>query len=523
MASDWTNERTVSPASNIEITYTTPAGATKKVSLRSTASTETETTFTDYSYTDKEGKEQSSEVASSKRSEARNTVAAVNGPLVVYRLSNGLSLPSGDASTLSSTSYAYVTTRDGPRLTREVTIEYKTDFELAGALNISDYSGWEPTGATFVSSVTTIEYDEKTGEQSRPYTQTITSRRLAWGLTQRGQQAAAEMFGSASPADYGDIVEAMAELVDEGAEVRTSIGKVPTPGRPSGVEPAIDDINKPGEEPVDPEPPDDWSDGGGGWPSLPPIRLDIDLGGGEPYLPQLPTDPDPPEFPFGPPEVPWQDFDQDTDDDGIPDWAQYVPPETNWESYVGDTNSDGVPDWADYVPTIGEATVEGPGVVYDMPWPPDDAIYLQPLWNKFVPVGHTWQEYALLPRLAYDRPAWTALLPPGERSQDYAGFVVVLVPGGGVAGGGAGPGGVIGEVQAYGELQHALTLGHAYGLSVTAPIHTLPSEPASPAYLEAAGLSVTLLLNGTSWALDQNGIVAATDGLLVGVAGRTVA
>jgi hypothetical protein len=68
----------------------------------------------------------------------------------------------------------------------------------------------------------------------------------------------------------------------------------------------------------------------------------------------------------------------------------------------------------------------------------------------------------------------------------------------------------------YGRIQNALLLGNRNGVSLQLAPEQLPSRPFDPLYLQAAGITGSYRVNGTSWAFDGNGIVASTDALLWG-------
>jgi hypothetical protein len=73
----------------------------------------------------------------------------------------------------------------------------------------------------------------------------------------------------------------------------------------------------------------------------------------------------------------------------------------------------------------------------------------------------------------------------------------------------------------YAVMLTGLRMGYANGFNVTTSADRLPSTPFAPLFINAAGLSISTRLNGTSWAFDASGIVASSDLLLCGVAGAT--
>lgn len=264
MANNWEYDKTVSAPVKISVVYTKTAadGSLSKQTavLTSTQYTETETSFETLLYKDVEGKLNSEDVVVERVTESRNTVAAVNGSYVKWRLEAGLGLPSGDANRASITTYTYWVSYTGPKVYKEVTFEYFSEVELAGSLSISNYMidaeaqiYFEPsTTVDIVASSTETIYDEWIDANTgRTHTQTKTTRYLAMGLTQEGQQSAAEQLKAAGGNDdtVVQVVTAMRELTCDGTEIRSHVGRAPVPSRP-------DEQNREAEELLNPDNPE---------------------------------------------------------------------------------------------------------------------------------------------------------------------------------------------------------------------------------------------------------------------------
>lgn len=72
----------------------------------------------------------------------------------------------------------------------------------------------------------------------------------------------------------------------------------------------------------------------------------------------------------------------------------------------------------------------------------------------------------------------------------------------------------------YGEVQNALSFGHANGVEVTTAAWELPSAPFSPVYVDISGLSTAFRLNGRNWEIRNGCLIVTADLMLVGTAGR---
>jgi hypothetical protein len=266
---DWEYDKTVSAPAKIKIEYTVslPDGTIEKrtSTLTSTQWTETKTIYKQISYYDKDKNIQVQDVVDKRESKTRNTIAAVNASYVKWRLERGLGLPSGEANKLSTTDYSYRVTTEGPKVFREMVSEFITEAELAGSLAITDYSLDGPfeenggylrpkTTPTIMASATLTEYTELTDKLTgRTHTKTKVTRFMAQGLTQEGQQSAAEQLKQLDGTDdrLQKIITAMAERTCDGTEVRTSIGRAPVYGRPDDQTRAMEEILNP--ELVSPE------------------------------------------------------------------------------------------------------------------------------------------------------------------------------------------------------------------------------------------------------------------------------
>jgi hypothetical protein len=71
----------------------------------------------------------------------------------------------------------------------------------------------------------------------------------------------------------------------------------------------------------------------------------------------------------------------------------------------------------------------------------------------------------------------------------------------------------------YGKTQNKLLLGNRSGMNLQLPAAKLPSAPFAPIVVQANGISALYRINGSSWTMDNNGIVASTDALFWGAVG----
>lgn len=378
---DWTYDKTISAARTIRIVYTTKNAndeyERRVAVLTSTQWSETLTQYEPIRYISRRWSENGQDygefdeqwVTAVKETWTRDTIASINGSLVKWCLENGHGLPKGDCIKYSRTEYKYLVFEgDGPQLYRENTREEIDFLELLGSLNISNYgpiNGQElAAGQRLVSQMTEVQHDWWQGDKTialdtgrrtwRDYTRTKTSRWLAYGLTQEGQQAAAEMLrledGTGNPT--WEVIDSALGLKYDGTEVRTSTGRLNVIGRPSDEEIAQDDI---------------IADDGDVDPS--------EVGAGEVYSSQdfnrSGVGDAVSGFDLGEDGFSWSSY-SGIGGNGEPEWSIMV--DGDWQDYDKDSNNDGIPDWADELPKAGNGSSGGTSsvVTYDMPFPPDD-------------------------------------------------------------------------------------------------------------------------------------------------------
>lgn len=479
MISDWTKSETISEPNEILIKYKGTDGQSKEVTLISTPRSVSTSTTVDINFDDRDGKEQTRTMVSFKKDEKRTTVAAVNAAYIIWRLSNNLGLPYGDVINRTETTYSYVTTTDGPKLVKEQTSEFITEWQLAGSLAIEKYNNYTPTGEQFESTRTVIFYDEWTGQDGRTITRTRTSRWMSLGISQEGSQAkqkelkAIKSFLSATQdvqgANLKAIVDSAKKLIFEGTEVRIETGKIPTPEVPPASELLADQI----------------------------VNGD-DL--------------------------------TDTDGDGIPDWARYDP---NDPADI-DANGDGISDWVDvaslYDPNnkrdrtdVRNATnnrrtntdftltdqLDFNGISFD----PVTGQAIDPVTGWLIdpatgnPIDPATGQPVINPgnsvTAIYEMP-----FAPDDTVQ-FVNGIRTLVTGGSEA-----------AAQEFGETEAALDYGHAYGQNIVTSFGEVPSQALSPIYIQMAGIEGAFLLDALSYAWGPDGMVVSSDLMLIGVTGR---
>lgn len=239
--SDWTFSETISPPRTMVIRYTNQQGQQRDVTLTSTDRSQTSTTFRSFSYLNEEGATEVTDVVVRKIETKRTTQASINGPLVVGRLSLGLSLPSGDAITEIETTYEYDTSTSGPVLAKERAVTRITLAEFAGGLAVPSYESYTPATELVTSTVRETMNFTATSADGRDVTRTETSTWIAYGSTQEGQQSFNEQMKQTQaialdPNGGGDYIAAsvlsMTPLVFQGTEVRTEIGRAPISTKP---------------------------------------------------------------------------------------------------------------------------------------------------------------------------------------------------------------------------------------------------------------------------------------------------
>lgn len=462
---DWTKSQTTSPPATINVAWQTiPTGnsqpQTKTQALRSTDVSTSTSVYQSLSYLDASGVVQSQDVVVRKEDIRKTTRARVNLEYVSERLKYGRGLPSGDDLERSVTTYEYRSSTDGPKLVKEVTTVYFSGVALAGQLqgvlyawnnpgNASSYLYYDPPTSEFVSHETIVEYEESKGADGRDYTRTKTSR---WICAANNSEAkgsfvkwmqAVKSINQISVNDVSAAVLAYTDLLFEGTEVQVNIGRAPVPAKPSDAELAADEVTNGTNIPFDATPTEVFGNDLGWTAYVPPgtdwqdYNVDSDGDGVPDWAAFVPdsfedynfdsdSDGVPDWAAYVPPSVDWQDFNFDGDADGIPDWAAYVPPAVDWQDVNIDTNNDGVPDWAIYVPP-GQNWQDF--VTDPLNWQStaidtnNDGI---PDWADLLPTGN-WEDYVTDPlnwqSTAIDSngdgiPDWASNLPSGNW-QDY--------------------------------------------------------------------------------------------------------
>ncbi len=76
------------------------------------------------------------------------------------------------------------------------------------------------------------------------------------------------------------------------------------------------------------------------------------------------------------------------------------------------------------------------------------------------------------------------------------------------------------KAMTYGRTQNRILLGNRSGMNIQVEPERLPNAPFGAYYVSANGVVTQYRTNGTSWTMDSSGIVASTDGLYWGVAGK---
>lgn len=77
------------------------------------------------------------------------------------------------------------------------------------------------------------------------------------------------------------------------------------------------------------------------------------------------------------------------------------------------------------------------------------------------------------------------------------------------------------KANAFGRIQNRMLLGNRSGMNIQVAPETLPTEPFAPVFIQAGSVVALYRLNATSWTIDQNGIIASTDAMFWGAAGKT--
>jgi hypothetical protein len=560
--SDWTRTETVGPPSTLTVQYTNtkPDGTVeqKSVPLTSTTYGTSETVYTSIKYTDRDGKPQVSEVSVKKTDTKINTIASVNPGYVAWRLSKDLGLPSGNSKSEDITTSEYSTTVDGPILVRETTEHYVSMAEFSGGVQLPAWNGFFPSGEEMILAHRTIREIElaKTAE-GRDVTRTKTSRWMAaaesseWKnyVSKRGDEIKGdiEMF----PEIVEPLVRELTPLVYEGTEVQIETGRMPVAEKPSDQDIAKDDVIRGRDkterteayknrvkydengDPIIPDPDDEDADyaittfaskasfppvgktqklvaaTGGGFESVDLYYLDASTGkvyrwdeDDRTYYEAPP--PGQTKFDIYTPTNPtsWTEYDDDKNNDGVPDWADYVPPAlggpSNWETYDVDSNSDGIPDWKDFVPVGDDFNTAD----FDYNDPEADTTTDKVIYGTVFFDG-SWVVNPLSTVTAtYDMP-----FTPDDHFV-YVKGIPKLVRGNAAA-----------AAAKFGEIESALDIGHAYGQNIVTGWNETPTLDLAPIYLQVAGIEGAFLMDSTSYAWGPDGMVVSSDLMLLGVSG----
>jgi hypothetical protein len=217
----WEYERSVGSPDTIRITYANSAGVESTSEFSLLPVSESRTYYGLFGYYDQSaGRWRQREYTIAKSTTSNTTLAAANGAYVKWALENGVGAPNTALWNTSQTFYEYYDfTDEGPLTTVEATREYISGAQLAGSLGISDYTGVGlPAGTYMASETITTTTNSPNGGSSK----VTVARRLAWGLTQEGNQAAASAAESGSPAAIQALIADMGAMVADGIEVRTS-------------------------------------------------------------------------------------------------------------------------------------------------------------------------------------------------------------------------------------------------------------------------------------------------------------
>lgn len=510
MSNLWTSSETTGAPSQLIIEYKITNAQNqleqKSVELTSTTFGSSTSEYTVLDYTDRDGKPQTSEVLTRKVDRTRNTIAAVSPGYVAWRLGKNLGLPSGDAISENITTSEYTTTVDGPLLVTETSDQYISLAQFAGGLQIEEWGSFRPSGEELVLSHRTIRrMDYAKTSDGRDVTRTLTERYIAAAESAEWKSYAArrakeiKAFLGQFPEAIEPFVRGLTPLVYEGTEVQIETGRIPVPEKPSDQDIAAGEVgNGRGDIPSDATP-GSWYGNDLGWPAYAP-------GGGadgnwQLYAVDSNNDgvPDWKEF------VPdsYEDYDQDSNSDGIPDWADYVPAEeggpSNWEEFDTDTNNDGVPDWADFVPVGDDFDTKDSD--YSTSNPPeinnDKIITGIVLFN-----GQAFNPDNTTVTATYDMP-----FAPDDHFE-YVKGIRKLVRGGATA-----------AAQAFGLTESALDVGHAYGQNIVTGWNEAPTLDLSPIYVQIAGIEGAFLADSSSYAWGPEGMVVSSDLMLLGVSG----
>lgn len=73
----------------------------------------------------------------------------------------------------------------------------------------------------------------------------------------------------------------------------------------------------------------------------------------------------------------------------------------------------------------------------------------------------------------------------------------------------------------YGRVQNRMLLGNRSGMNIQTAPEFLPTEPFAPIFIQAGNVVALYRINAMSWTMDENGIIASTDAMFWGTAGKT--
>jgi hypothetical protein len=245
---------TVSPPQTITVRFSREGAIDGQVTYSSSDITTTIVSEQLIGYVDREGIEQRIIVATGKREETRKSFGKVNPAAVSSLLSKGASTGTTGISLLSQvlTLYDVKVNRSGPFLKGETVVSKISIAELAGRLSVPSYAAYTPSTGLITSSVLETQYLTALTPDG-PVTRSFTVGRIALGLTQAGQQAFAQQMQQRSDLDFDTIeggafiskvVNSMATLVAQGAEVRDESGAPPVPIKPLESEIARDSVSE---------------------------------------------------------------------------------------------------------------------------------------------------------------------------------------------------------------------------------------------------------------------------------------
>jgi hypothetical protein len=249
---NWNYQRTTSPPQYITVRFASESNPNGSRTFSSSDTTDTTLTYRSLSYTDTEGVEQFVELVTSKIERTSKSFAKVNPSAVSSRLSQGLAATASTVQSEIRTIYDIGVSASGPFLKSETITSKISIAELAGKLAVPSYAAYQPSGTLITSGVLRTDYST-TWTPNGVATQSVTSGRVALGLTQAGQQAFAEQvrqredldFNASKGSDFiADVVSSMAELVSQGAEVRAESGAPPVPMKPRDSDIARDSVSE---------------------------------------------------------------------------------------------------------------------------------------------------------------------------------------------------------------------------------------------------------------------------------------